>query len=176
MVSTLGRLILTLNLATTFEIYFGQLCFIAQDGHLQKDNLRVTLVSLHMSNITTTDVIFTASISSSGWSPPDQLPMSPAANSMCVDSDDQHTLPMVESLAPRESQDDWYSQDASSSTEWDPPSLPPMPTPYRGYDRGTPIPQSSSDSPCETGPSDDSHGWTPPTQAPTQIEATQGRT
>ena len=122
-----------------------------------------------MFNITTTDFIFTASISSSGWSPLDRLHMSPVANSMCVDSDDQHTLPMVESPASDESQDNRHSQDMSSSTEWDPPSLPPMPTAYHGYAWGTPIPQSLSDSPCKTGPSDDSHRWTPSMQAPSQI-------
>ena len=106
-----------------------------------------------------------ASDGSSGWSPPDQLPTSPTSNSMSLDTSDHHTIPMVESLLGNQLQGDWSPPTKSPSREWDPPSLPQMPIYYHGNDQGRLL-QSSTQSSCNTGTSDDGHGWTPSMQVP----------
>ena len=106
-----------------------------------------------------------ASNGSSGWSPPDQLPTSPVSNLMSFNTSDHHTLPVVESLLGNQLQGDWSPQTKSPSAEWDPPSLSQMPTYYCGNNQGTLL-QLSTHSSCDTGTSDDGHGWTPPTQVP----------
>jgi len=80
---------------------------------------------------------FTATESSSGWSPPAQPHHLPVGDPICIDTN-EHSLPMVESPSSNGSDNSWSPPGALPRCE-----LPPMSSPTHDT---TLMPQTSSDS------------------------------
>ena len=138
----------------------GQLCLAAQGGHLPTGKLRGHLVSIYQFYMTIAYFKFTATESSSGWSPPAQPHHLPAGDPMCIDTN-EHSLPTVESPSSNVSDNSWSPPGVLPRRE-----LPPTSSPNRDT---TPMPQTSSDSGSDTDTLEDSQGWTPPPVAASAI-------
>jgi len=149
----IGKYVYVLDLYPSFDMDLRQLCSAAQGGHLLPGKLQGHLVSIYQFYVTIAYFKFTATESSSGWSPPAQPHQLPMGNPMCIDTN-EHSLPMVESPSSNGSDNSWSPPGALPCCELPPTSSPNCDT--------TPMPQTSCDSGSDTDTSEGSQGWTPP--------------